>query len=153
MKRELSCECDAPREMLTIGKVARLAAVGVDTMRFYEKEGLLRPASKSEAGYRLYNEGAVRRLNFIKHAQQCGLSLAEIRDLLELKSRDDACCNDVRSLAVRKKLQIETKIKSLKAMSQALSELIEVCAGDRKPLDECPILAALDASLTKGRRA
>lgn len=137
---------------LTIGKIAKIAQVSVDTIRYYEKEGLLSPANKSEAGYRLYKEDAVRRLNFIKHAQQCGLSLAEIRDLLELKSRDDACCNDVRSLAVQKKLQIENKVKSLKAMSRALSELIEVCAGDRKPLDECPILAALEVSLTKDRR-
>lgn len=137
---------------LTIGKIAKLAQVSVDTLRYYEKEGLLSPANKSEAGYRLYKEDALRRLNFIRHAQHCGLSLAEIRDLLELKTRDDACCNDVRSLALQKKLQIENKIKSLQAMSRALSELIEVCAGGREPLDECPILAALEASLTKGQR-
>lgn len=137
---------------LTIGKVAKIAQVSVDAIRFYEKEGLLSPAQKSGAGYRLYNEDAVRRLNFIRHAQHCGLSLAEIRDLLELKTRDDACCNDVRGLAIQKKLQLEGKIKALKAMSQALSELIDICAGDRKPLDECPILVALESSLAKGGR-
>lgn len=137
---------------LTIGKVAKLAQVSVDTIRYYEKEGLLSPAQKSGVGYRLYNEDAVRRLNFIKHAQHCGLALSEIRELLELKSRGDSCCSDVRSLAIQKKLQLENKIKSLKAMSQALSELIDVCAGDRKPLDECPILAALEASLKSRRR-
>ena len=152
MTCERSCGCDAPTGTLTIGKLARLAAVSVDTLRFYEKQGLLRPAGKSEAGYRLYQQDALRRLHFIRHAQRCGLSLAEIGDLLELKRRDDACCEDVRTVADQKKLQIENKIKSLKAMSQALSELIEVCAGERKPLDECPILAALEASLTKGRR-
>lgn len=136
--------------VLTIGKVARIAQVSVDAIRFYEKEGLLEPVRKSDAGYRLYNDEAVRRLNFIRHAQHCGLSLAEIRELLELKSRDDACCNDVRSVAIQKKLQLEGKIKALKAMSQALSELIEICADDRTPLDECPILAALEASLAKG---
>ena len=137
---------------LTIGKVAKIAQVSVDAIRFYEKEGLLSPAQKSGAGYRLYNEDAVRRLNFIRHAQHCGLSLAEIRELLALKSRGDSCCNDVRGVAIQKKLQLEGKIKALKAMSQALSELIDICAGDRKPLDECPILAALEASLAKGRR-
>jgi MerR family Zn(II)-responsive transcriptional regulator of zntA len=71
--------------MLTIGKVAKLAEVSIDTIRYYERRGLLSPAQKSGAGYRLYNDEAVRRLNFIKHAQRCGLSLTEIRQLLELK--------------------------------------------------------------------
>lgn len=137
---------------LTIGKVAKRAEVSVDTIRYYEREGLLSPTQKSDAGYRLYTEDALRRLNFIKHAQHCGLALSEIRALLELKGRDDACCHDVRALAVQKKLQIEHKVKALKAMSQALSELIEVCAGDRKPLDECPILSALEASQTQSHR-
>lgn len=136
---------------LTIGKVAKIAQVSVDAIRFYEKEGLLEPARKSEAGYRLYTKDAALRLQFIRHAQHCGLSLAEIRELLELKGRGDACCNDVRSVAIHKKLQLEGKIKALKAMSLALSELIEMCADDGKPLDECPILAALEASLAKDR--
>jgi MerR family Zn(II)-responsive transcriptional regulator of zntA len=106
---------------------------------------------KSGAGYRLYNDEAVRRLNFIKHAQHCGLSLADIRQLLELKRQDDSCCEDVRSLVVQKKLQLEQKITSLKAMSQALSALIAICIDDTKPLEECPILAALEASLKHDR--
>ena len=65
--------------LLTIGKVAKLAAVSIDTVRYYEREGLVSPAQKSGAGYRLYNDEAVRRLHFIKHAQHCGLALAEIR--------------------------------------------------------------------------
>src|SRR5712692_571427 len=137
--------------LLTIGKVAKLAEVSIDTIRYYERGGLLNPAQKSGAGYRLYNEEAVRRLNFIKHAQHCGLSLAEIRQLLALKRQDDSCCEDVRSLVIQKKLQLEQKITSLKAMSQALSELIDICTDDAKPLDACPILAALETSLKNGR--
>lgn len=139
--------------MLTIGKVAKRAEVSIDTIRYYERGGLLSPAQKSGAGYRLYNEEAVRRLYFIKHAQQCGLALAEIRQLLELKRQDGACCEDVRSLVIQKKLQLEHKIKALKAMSQALSELIAICVDDAKPLDACPILAALEASLKNGHRS
>lgn len=138
--------------MLTIGKVAKLADVSIDTIRYYERHGLLSPVQKSGTGYRLYNEEAVRRLHFIKHAQHCSLSLAEIRQLLDLKRQDDSCCEDVRRLVVQKKLQLEHKIKSLKAMSQALSELIAICVDDAKPLDECPILAALEASLKHGHR-
>lgn len=139
--------------LLTIGKVAKLAEVSIDTIRYYERGGLLSPAQKSDAGYRLYNAAAVRRLHFIKHAQHCGLSLAEIRQLLALKRQDDSCCEDVRSLVLQKKLQLEHKITSLKAMSQALSELIDICVDDAKPLDECPILAALEASLKNGHHS
>ncbi len=138
--------------LLTIGKVAKLAEVSIDTIRYYERHNLLSPAQKSGAGYRLYNDEAVRRLHFIKHAQYCGLSLAEIRQLLDLTRQDDSCCEDVRSLVIQKKLQLEHKIKSLKAMSQALSDLIAICVDDTKPLDACPILAALETSLKNGNR-
>jgi DNA-binding transcriptional MerR regulator len=143
--------------MFTIGKVAARAQVSADSIRFYEREGLLSPARKSESGYRLYTEEAIRRLGFIKHAQQCGFSLAEIRDLLELKGHDRSCCNDVYRVAVEKKLQLEGKIKALKTLSQALSRLIEICSNDAKPVDECPILAALESSIagenTRSKRA
>lgn len=137
---------------LTIGKVAQMAQVTTDTVRHYEREGLLCPVQKSGAGYRLYNEEAVRRLNFIKHAQHCGLSLAEIRELLDLKGRGNSCCSDVRNVAIQKQLQVESKIRALQAMSKALSGLIKICTNDQKPLDECPILATLESSLKDAPR-
>jgi len=135
--------------MLTIGKVAARAGVSIDAIRFYEKEGLLRPAQKTEARYRLYEEAALRRIRFIKQAQHCGFTLAEIRKLLELEKGDAACCNDVRNVAIAKKLQLEHKIKTMKIMSQALSELIGICDDETKPIEECPILEALETSITK----
>jgi MerR family Zn(II)-responsive transcriptional regulator of zntA len=140
-------EATQKRGGMTIGKLAKRADVSTDTLRFYEDEGLLTPNKKSEAGYRLYDEDAVRRLDFIKHAQQCGVTLSEIRQLLELKANDRSCCSDVRGLAIQKKLQLEQKIKTMKAMSQALSELIEICTAGDQPLDDCPILAALESSM------
>lgn len=135
--------------MRTIGKLARNGNVTTDAVRYYEVEGLLAPAGKTEAGYRLYDEDAVRRLRFIKQAQQCGFSLAEIRELLTLKNSDEACCKDVKSVAIAKKLQVEHKLKALQAMSQALSELIAICNNEARPLDECPILAALESSMAR----
>jgi DNA-binding transcriptional MerR regulator len=135
---------------LTIGKLAKMAQLSADTVRHYEKEGLINPAQKSGSGYRLYTDDALRRLNFIKHAQHCGLSLSEIRELLEMKRRDDSCCEDVRTVALQKKLQLESKIKALQAMSNALSSLIETCNDQAKPLEECPILAALETNLDPG---
>lgn len=133
----------------TIGKLANETGVTVDTVRYYEKEGLLLPAGKSGAGYRLYDADALRRLRFIRQAQQCGFSLSEIKELLALKNSDAACCSDVKSVAIAKKLQLEHKIRALQAMSNALGELIAVCDDETRPLDECPILAALENSMAR----
>ena len=133
--------------MLTIGKLALSASVTVDTVRYYEKENLLAPTQKTAAGYRLYDDQALRRLHFIRQAQHCGFSLTEIGELLALKRSDGACCQDVRSVAIEKKLQLAHKIKALQGMSQALNELIAICDDDARSLDECPILAALENSM------
>lgn len=130
--------------MFTIGKLAALVDITPDALRYYEREGLIHPAGKSEGGYRLYGDAALRRIRFIKQAQYSGFTLAEIRELLVLRSRDAACCSDVCSLAVEKKLQLEAKIKAMKVMSKALDHLIAECADDGQPVDDCPILAALD---------
>ncbi len=129
---------------LTIGKIASLAKVSTDTLRYYERERLVEPAAKSESGYRLYERDALRRIRFIKQAQQCGFTLTEVRALLALRSSDAACCRDVRRLAQGKRLQLEAKIKAMKVMSKALADLIDACSADGRPLDDCPILAALE---------
>jgi DNA-binding transcriptional MerR regulator len=134
--------------MFTIGELASRVAVSADTVRYYEKQGLLRPETRSEGGYRLYGENAIRRLQFIKQAQHCGFSLAEVAELLKLQGEPEARCDDVRHRAVAKKLELERKIRALQAMSVALNELIEVCqVQENKPLDVCPIVAALEAGL------
>lgn len=138
--------------MQTIGKVAALTGVTPDTLRYYEKEQLITPASKTSAGYRLYDEEAVRRIRFIKTAQQCGFTLSDIRELLTLKQADSACCEDVRGVAIEKKLRIAHKLRALQAMSHALDDLIERCAGGEAATEECPILAALENGLAEVAR-
>lgn len=130
--------------MFTISKMAALAGVSTDTLRYYEKEGLLAPDSKTEAGYRLYDATMLGRIHFIKDAQQCGFSLSDIRELLTLKSRDSACCDDVRHLAVEKKLQLSAKIATMQRMSGTLDQLLAKCTQGALPLDDYPILAALE---------
>lgn len=131
--------------MLTIGKLAKAGGISPDALRYYEREGLIAPDGKTESGYRIYGEDAVRRIRFIQHAQSCGFTLAEIRELLHLRQAEDACCNDVRSRAIEKKLQLAAKIRTMQAMSAALDHLIAECAGGSLPVDDCPILAALEA--------
>lgn len=135
--------------MYTIGKLGILSGVSVDTVRYYEREGLIVPKRKSGGGYRLYDEDAVRRLRFIKQAQRCGFTLAEIREILLLRMQVSACCNDVRKAAIEKKLQLEQKIKAMRAMSAALDRLIADCTDENGSLDECPILVALESSTLK----
>ena len=130
--------------MLTIGKLAALAETSTDTLRYYEREGLIEPADRTESGYRLYDKDSLRRIYFIKQAQHCGFTLTEIRDLLVLRNRDAACCGDVRTRAIEKKLQLEHKIKAMKSMSKALDHLIADCADEAQPIGECTILAALE---------
>src|SRR5260370_35487200 len=101
-------------------------------------------AGTRAAGCRLYDEASARRVHFIKHAQQCGFTLAELRELLVLRGRDKACCGDVRTRAIEKKLQIENKIRAMKSMSKALDQLIAECANEKQPVKECTIIAALE---------
>lgn len=138
--------------MYTIGKVAALAGVSPDTLRYYEKEHLITPASKTAAGYRLYDDEAVRRIRFIKTAQHCGFTLSDIHELLTLKQAEGACCEDVRSLAIAKKLRIEHKLRALQAMSAALDALIQGCAGGEAATGDCPILATLESRLREVSR-
>lgn len=129
--------------MLTIGKLAALAGTTPNTLRYYEREGLIPSPSKGGNGYRLYPKEAAQRIYFIRQAQQCGFTLAEIRDLLALPDQASACCSDVRRRAIEKKLFLESKIKLMKAMSMKLDELIHNCVDDTGPVDGCPILHAL----------
>ncbi|MBI2737237.1 MAG: heavy metal-responsive transcriptional regulator [Rhodospirillales bacterium] len=135
--------------MLTIGKAAARANVTPDTLRYYEREGLIRPATKSEAGYRLYDTEQVRRLQFIRQAQECGFAMGEIRQLLAVRGHPAACCGDVRKLAIEKKLQMEAKIKTMRTMSRALDGLIADCANEARPVEDCPILAAFDKPMSR----
>ncbi len=130
--------------MLKIGKLARLAATSTDTLRYYEREGLIAPTAKSPSGYRLYDADSAKRIHFIKQAQHCGFTLSEIRELLTLRGERSSCCGDVRKLAVEKKLQVEGKIGAMKLISRALDRLIADCTEERKPVDACPILSALE---------
>lgn len=137
--------------MFTIGKLATLADVSADALRYYEREGLLTPTGKSDGGYRLYDEASVGRLRFIKQAQLCGFTLSEILELLSLRARDAACCGDVRQRTIEKKLQIEAKITALKTMSRSLDHLIADCAHEADPVQDCTILAALEHAMLPAR--
>lgn len=140
-------EADVKSSDMTIGQAAVSTGVSKDTLRYYEREGLLPPALKGANGYRYYQEEALRRVRFIKHAQQVGFTLEEVRSLMQLRASPCACCQDVRSVALAKRTELDDKIRIMRAMSAALTELIEICLEDDQTLDACPILGALEKSL------
>jgi len=126
-----------------IGQAAKAAAVGVETVRFYEREGLLPKPKRSGAGYRLYPPDTVARLRFIKQAKQLGFTLKEINELLSLRASSRANCGHVRARAERKRDEIDGKLRELRQMRRALNNLIKECTGEG-PLSRCTILSAMD---------
>ena len=128
---------------LTIGEVAEQAKVHIETLRYYERRGLVATPLRSRANYRLYPEETVRRIRFIKRAQALGFSLTDIKELLSLRAAPEVGCADVRVQAEAKIQDIDDKIVSLSAMKVALSTLVAQCSGEG-PLTDCPILASLE---------
>jgi MerR family copper efflux transcriptional regulator len=130
-------------DMLSIGQVARRAGVGVETVRFYEREGLLEEPPRRASGYRQYDEQVVKRLHFIKRAQHLGFSLKEISELLLLRVDAETSCEQVKERAATKLAEVEQKIVELQQMRQALLQVASLCAGEG-PKSRCPMLDALD---------
>lgn len=130
---------------LTIGAVARAVGVNVQTIRYYERRGLLLAERRTRAGYRHYGSDAIVRLRFIRHAQVLGFSLAEIKDLLELRVRRGSPCAPIRARALSKIADVERRLQDLKRIKRTLEQLADSCAR-RRATDECPILDALDAA-------
>jgi DNA-binding transcriptional MerR regulator len=128
--------------LVTIGRLARRAGLGAETLRHYERLGLIRPARRSAANYRLYGPETERRLAFIHRAQALGFSLADIRDLLGLHHRRDASAAEVKALTEQRIALVESKIADLERMREGLAALAEQCSG-AGTTEECPILAAL----------
>lgn len=134
-------------ETLGIGQVAAMAEVGVQTIRFYEKEGLLPEPKRLPSGYRRYDQSVVIRLRAIKRAKGLGFSLSEIRDLLALRVAPGSTCGQVKQRALRKAAEVEQKIASLRRVHKVLLELAETCRGSG-PTTECAILDALETHET-----
>jgi len=132
------------RKSLTIGHLAKEAGVNLETVRYYERRGLLPKPPRSASGYRLFPTDAARRLKFIRRAQEIGFSLKEIRELLSLRVSRTTTSSDIRARAEAKIVDIDAKIRSLGSMKKALRKLTNVCEGC-VPVTECPILESLDS--------
>jgi MerR family transcriptional regulator, copper efflux regulator len=127
---------------LTIGAVARRAGVAIDTIRYYEREGLLPEPQRRASGYRSYGEGAVVQLRFIRRAKELGFTLEEIRELLALSHDRSKGVRAVKQRAQQRLAVIEHRIAELQRVRDGLAELVAACPGHGAP-EHCPILRAL----------
>lgn len=129
-------------QTITIGRLARRVGLGAQTLRYYERLGLIRPASRSGANYRLYGPETERCLLFIRRAKKLGFSLEDIRELLGLHHRAGASAAEAKALTTRRIAMVEAKIADLEHIRDGLATLAAQCSG-KGPTRECPILAAL----------
>ena len=130
-------------KLMTIGNVSKQSGIGVETVRFYEKSGLINEPPRTKSGYRQYPPSTVVRIQFIKRAKELGFTLKEIKELLNLRLDPMTTCDDVRQVAEEKQENVQAKIQSLQGIEKALGELIGACAVGG-PAGECPILEALE---------
>ena len=130
-------------EIFTIGQLAKKANVNSETIRFYERKGLLPEPPRNKSGHRQYSVKDLRRTEFIKRTQSLGFSLQEISDLLSLRVESGKTCADVKQRVKAKLIDVEEKIKTLKRMREVLQRLEADCPG-KGSLNDCPILETLE---------
>jgi MerR family mercuric resistance operon transcriptional regulator len=136
-------------ESLKIGQVARQTGLGVETIRFYERQGLIDEPPRRESGYREYPADVVVRIQFIKRAKELGFSLKEIRELLDFRMRPDTTCAELKQQVLVKIDDVSRKISDLERIHKALSNLAERCKGEG-PKSDCPMLDALGETQNGG---
>jgi Zn(II)-responsive transcriptional regulator len=130
-------------KVLTTGQLARQAGVGIETIRFYEREGLLDEPTRRPSGYRQYTDAVVARLRFIRRAKELGFTLKEIKELLSLRFDPSTTCADVKGRAEAKIKDIEDRVRTLNRMKKSLIKITKACSGCG-PVSECSILDSLE---------
>jgi MerR family mercuric resistance operon transcriptional regulator len=134
----------ARKRDLSSGALAREAGVNIETIRYYEKIGLMPEPLRADNGYRVYGETGLKRLSFIRRCRELGFSLDEVRGLLGLVDGGDYTCAEVRDLSIVRLGDVRQKIRDLRKMERTLKEMVSQCDGGLVP--ECPIVDRLYAS-------
>jgi MerR family transcriptional regulator, copper efflux regulator len=124
---------------MKIGEISKRSGVGIEPIRYYEREGLLPEPERRPSGYRQYDESTVERLEYIRVAKELGFTLAEIRELLEFSFTTHAGCDHIRQRAEAKMADIEGKIRSLQQMKRSLGRIIQSCRV-KGSTEDCPLV-------------
>ncbi|MBL4907689.1 MAG: helix-turn-helix domain-containing protein [Sneathiella sp.] len=133
---------------ITIGTLAKKTGVNLETIRYYERIGVMPKPPRSAAGHRIYDHDHLKHLSFIKRSRELGFTLDEVRALLRLVDRGDYSCDEVRTLTLQHRTDVQTKIKDLQRLEATLTEISDKCIGGCVP--ECPIIEALYSDGTEG---
>jgi len=134
-----------------IGEVARRADVNKETVRYYEKRGLIPKPDRRSSGYRIFTRRHIDQIKFIKRAQELGFTLSEIKELLELRMDENSSCSQIKREAQVKYQNVVEKIRDLQRIKETLAGLIDTCSG-KGPKGECPILGALEGETNIGNK-
>jgi len=129
----------------TTGQLAKTTQVNIETIRYYERRGLIPKAPRRQSGYRQFSQNDVRRIRFIKHAKTLGFTLDEVAELLALKCEPEATCGDITEKIDTKLIDVVRKINTLRRMRRTLVDLKKACKEPTVPSKDCPILESLDA--------
>jgi DNA-binding transcriptional MerR regulator len=135
--------------MLTIGNVAKRVGVRPSAIRFYETKGIVRPAARRQNGYRIYGNDAIKLLLFVRRAQSLGITLREIKSLLDLATQGQRPCNHVKQLARSHLQEIDQKISALRTLRNELRTLLRRKAGRPHGDEVCPIIERRRASISQ----
>ena len=133
-----------------IGEVASRAHVNKETVRYYEKRGLIPKPDRRRSGYRIFTKRHIEQIRFIKRAQELGFTLSEIKELLELRMDENTTCSEIKDEAQRKYQDVVDKIEDLQRIKTTLLDLIDSCTGSG-PKGDCPILDALGEESETGK--
>ncbi|MHA1564925.1 MAG: MerR family transcriptional regulator [Alphaproteobacteria bacterium] len=128
-------------QLLTRGVIAARTGVNIETVRYYERIGLLPAPPRSKGGHRMYDEVLLRRLNFIRRCRELGFTLVEVRSLLQLVDGGDYTCGEVEALTTAHLGEVRHKLSDLKRLEKVLREMVARCEGGEVP--ECPVIEAL----------
>lgn len=130
---------------MKIGEFARKLGVSTDTLRYYEKHGLLTHSSRSQSGYRIYTDTDIKQMSFILRAKNVGFSLSEIKELLQIKiHKDQHSCHEVKEMTLQKRDLVAQRIEELTRFYDSLSLLAKKCCGGEEPAENCSILTTLE---------
>ena len=126
---------------ISIGKLSKRTKVNIETIRYYERSGVLPSPPRTRGGHRAYGEDHLKRLNFVRRSRELGFSLDEIRQMLRLVDGHDVTCEQVREMTLEHLADVQTKIADFKRMERSLKATAAQCTGERVP--DCPIIDAL----------
>lgn len=136
-----------PIQNFSIGELSRQTGVNIETIRYFERIGMIVTPLRTDGGHRVYNESHLRALGFIRRARELGFTPKEVRDILTLGGPGNACCDEVRDIAAHHLQQVRAKMANLAQIEQILAATIERCSGDHAPI--CAVIDMIEGGAEK----